>query len=74
MALFKAVSAPISCPQIFAGHYRGEDFNLVTDVGSREEKDTKEVFVPARGSLEMAHIILGEFHSCQRAPPRRVSL
>lgn len=35
VALFKAVSTPISCPQIFAGQYRGEDFNLVTDVGSR---------------------------------------
>lgn len=42
MALFKAVSAPISCPQIFAGHDRGEDFNLVTDVGSGEEKTQKK--------------------------------
>lgn len=42
VALFEAVSAPISCPQIFAGHYRGEDFNLVTDVGSREGKTQKE--------------------------------
>ena len=42
VALFKAVSAPISCPQIFAGQYRGEDFNLVTDVGSREEKTQKK--------------------------------
>lgn len=33
-SLFKAASAAISPPQIFAGHSRGEDFNLVTDVGS----------------------------------------
>lgn len=51
-----AASARISRPQIFAGHYRGEDFNLVPDVGSSQEKVTKEVFVPARGSLEMAQI------------------
>lgn len=68
MALFEAVSAPISCPQIFAGHYRGEDFNLVTDVGSREERHKRSPLFQQRGSLEMAHIILGEFHSCQRAP------
>lgn len=42
VALFKAVSAPISCPQIFAGHDRGEDFNLVTDVGSSEEMTQKK--------------------------------
>lgn len=34
LSLFKAASAAISPPQIFAGHSRGEDFNLVTDVGS----------------------------------------
>lgn len=38
VALLKALRAPISCPQIFAGHYRGEDFNLVIDVGSGKER------------------------------------
>ena len=43
VALFEAVSAPISRPQIFAGHYRGEDFNLVTDVGSRAERHKRSL-------------------------------
>lgn len=44
VALFKAVSIPICCPQIFAGHDRGADFNLVTDVGSRAEETQKHCF------------------------------
>lgn len=36
----------------------------------QEQQDTKEVFVPARGSLEMANIILGDFRSSRRVPPQ----
>lgn len=43
VALFKAAGAPISRPQIVAGHYRGEDFNLVADVGSREERHKRSL-------------------------------
>lgn len=39
----------------------------------QEQKSTKEVFVPARSSLEMANIILGNFRSGQRMPPLRDS-
>lgn len=72
VALFKAVNTPISCPQIFAGHNRGEDFNLVPDVGSSEENETKGIFVPARRFTGNGTYRLGTVSQLQCANATRV--